>query len=366
MSDDPQFSRDWFSSPGDSIRHLMTKRRLTPGHVSEHMAGGEQELRGLLDGTMAVDQKKAAALASVLGGTPAFWIKRQVNYDAALEQAVTNVLVDEVDEWLAQVPVPRSGRKRSSQHAQRRKDVRRRLVFYNVNNLHAWTARYRQFDDGTLFRSTRAFTTDDGATAMWLRQGELAADMVHTMPWSTKALRDRVPAIRELSRIGRPSRFLPRLRLLCAEAGVALVVVPPPRGCRASGASRMVSAEKAMLMVSFRHRTDDQFWFTIFHEVGHLVLHDAMTFVDDDETSVSSQYEREANDFAAQCIVPDHRGRDLLRLRHNQRSITRLAVSLGVSPGLVVGQLQHKGLVDFGQLNYLKRHWSWDDINVES
>ena len=68
-------------------------------------------------------------------------------------------------------------------------------------------------------------------------------------------------------------RFLPKLQALCAEAGVALVFVRAPRGCRVSGASRLVTPEKAMILVSFRFRSDDQFWFTVFHEIGHLILH---------------------------------------------------------------------------------------------
>lgn len=104
-----------------------------------------------------------------------------------------------------------------------------------------------------------------------------------------------------------------------------------------------------MILVSFRHRSDDQFWFTLLHEIGHLLLHKGQTFVDEEETRNSSA-EREANDFAANCIVPPARLSEFRRLTTDRDSIVRFAISVGVSPGLIVGQLQHEGRVEFGRL----------------
>jgi Zn-dependent peptidase ImmA (M78 family) len=116
-----------------------------------------------------------------------------------------------------------------------------------------------------------------------------------------------------------------------------------------------------MVMVSFRHRSDDQFWFTMFHELGHVLLHQGHAFVDEDETP-ESPAEREANDFAMMCIVPPARRPELLKLGADKDSIVRFAVSVGVNPGLIVGQMQHEGIIDHGRMERLKRRWTWDEI----
>jgi Zn-dependent peptidase ImmA (M78 family) len=116
-----------------------------------------------------------------------------------------------------------------------------------------------------------------------------------------------------------------------------------------------------MILMSFRHRSDDQFWFTLFHEIGHLLLHKGRAFVDEEETR-ESQAEREANDFAADCIIPSSRWNEFQQLTPDRDSILRFAVSIGVSPGLIVGQMQHEGRIDFGRMARLKRHWTWDEI----
>jgi HTH-type transcriptional regulator / antitoxin HigA len=190
----------------------------------------------------------------------------------------------------------------------------------------------------------------------------MEAELATTGKWKPGSLKDRIGTIRKLTKVSKPRRFLPSLKSLLAEVGVALVVVRAPAGCRASGAIRMVSPDKAMLLMSFRHRVDDQFWFTLFHEIGHLVLHQAATFVDDDNIPSDDKREKEANDFASFCIVPLDRTEQLEELPPSGPAIIRFSVSVGVSPGLTVGQMQHRKIIGHNRLNHLKRRWTWEEI----
>jgi Zn-dependent peptidase ImmA (M78 family) len=142
---------------------------------------------------------------------------------------------------------------------------------------------------------------------------------------------------------------------------VAVVIVKTPQGCHASGASRLVASDKAMILLSFRHRADDQFRFTVFHEIGHLVLHGANTFVDADGTP-ETDAEREANDFASRTIVPENRFSEFIALPSDKDAVVRFSVSLGISAGLTVGQMQYRRMIPYSRLNALKRYWKWSDI----
>ena len=304
MADEQQFMPDWFSKPGDSILYLMQRRNVTARQVAETMEGGIDVVRGLFAGSIAIDRGIAQALAAALGGTADFWLKRQANYERAVDRTVHVVPDTEREEWLERVPSPSGKTRGRLSEAQRRDEIRRRLVFFNVNNMRAWRARYGCLRSETQFRTSPTLLSDEGAVSLWLRQGELEAALVDTKPWSPDTLRETLNDIRKLSTINHPARFMPKLRRLCAEAGVALVIVRAPTGCRASGATRLIAPDKAMVLMSFRYRADDQFWFTLFHELGHLLLHGAETFVDDDET-LQDNREREANEFASACIVPE-------------------------------------------------------------
>jgi Zn-dependent peptidase ImmA (M78 family)/plasmid maintenance system antidote protein VapI len=361
MTDVQDFTPDWFSKPGDALRSLMIRRGCAVEQVACLLEGGLPTLRGLLDGTGSITESHARVLAEHLGGTTSFWSKRQSKYEEALERAVDRANATEGDDWLL-LPVP-GGKPRGRLTAEKRRaEIRRRLVFFNVGTLDAWEARYGRICADTLFRKSQAFATNNRAVLMWLRSGELGADLVSTRRWSVGNLIDRLEAIKKLSRIKQPDRFLEKLKRLCAEAGVAVVARKTPPGCPASGASRMVAPDKAMILLSFRGLSDDKFWFTVFHELGHLILHGAKTFVDSDMEEVDES-EREANEFASRLIVPEARMGEFERLGTSRDAVLRFSVSVGVAPGLTVGQMQHRQMIRRDQMNYLKRHWSWEDLN---
>jgi HTH-type transcriptional regulator/antitoxin HigA len=362
MTDGQEFTPDWFSKPGDSLRAIMLRRGLGAESVAQHLRGGIVTLRALLDGSGSIDRPKAAALATHLGGTESFWLKRQASYEVALERAVDRATATEGDDWLL-LPVPGEKPRGRLSADKRRAEVRKRLTFFNVATLKAWDARYGQICSDTLFRKSDAFNFDDAAILMWLRSGEIGADLVDTRTWNAESLQDRLSEIRKLSKVKDPGLFLPKLKTLCAEAGVAVVAKRAPRGCPASGASRMVAPDKAMILLSFRGLSDDKFWFTVFHEIGHLVLHTARTFVDAEMDGRSLDVaEREANDFASRCIVPDRHVEEFEQLESAKDPILRFSVKAGISAGLTVGQMQHRDMIRPDQLNFLKRHWKWDQL----
>lgn len=170
--------------------------------------------------------------------------------------------------------------------------------------------------------------------------------------------------MRRLTRQKDISGVLPELQKLCAECGVAFVIAKAPDGCRASGATRFLSSQKAMMLLSFRHRSDDQFWFTFFHEAGHLILHSKKALFIEDESEVTSKEEDEANVFAEVVLIPQEFRERLHTLRLGKRDVVKFAQQVGVSPGIIVGQLQHMGRVRHDRLNGFKRRYSWDELSL--
>lgn len=352
---------DWFSRPGDSLIAAIRRRGLTVAEVTEKLPGGREQLRGYIDGSLAIDRVAAASLTHLVGGSSQFWLQRQANYERDLDRATIAVPAEEATIWLNAIPMPGERPRASATEESRRAELRRRLAFFGVGTLAAWKHRYGRDRAATNFRTSAAFASLDGAVSLWLRQGELEANLVDTSVWAPIALQSRLFEIIGLSRIAKPARFLPLLKRLLAEAGVALVVLRAPKQCKASGASKMIRPDKAMILLSFRYRSDDQFWFTVLHEIGHLLLHGARSFVDADDTPEDLN-EREANEFAASSIVPA-RSRGLFeKIQRSYQDVVRFAVSNGVGTGLVLGQLQHSGRVPRSRMNFLRRHWTWREI----
>lgn len=356
------FKPDWFSKPGDSILSLMRRRAVSATELADRLDGEMEVLRGLVSGLHPIDEHIAKVISETLGGSPRFWLQRQEDYDKALDRAVNAIGADERAGLLKKVvspcPAPR-GRRSTSKAVE---EVRIRLAFYNVNGIQAWNARYGQCIDATRFRTSDSFASNEGALSLWLRAGELEAEVVSTKPWNPEKLSEHLSSIRRLSLIRQPVRVLPKLRQALANVGIALVILKAPPGCRASGASRFLGRDKAMLLLSMRHKSDDHFWFTLFHELGHLLLHGDQTFIDE-EGMPEDRFEVEANEFARNCIVPEAMEGKFKQVPANREAVLRFSVSLGVAAGLVVGQMQHRGMIGYEKLNFLKRYYKWEDID---
>jgi len=118
-----------------------------------------------------------------------------------------------------------------------------------------------------------------------------------------------------------------------------------------------------LLLLSFRYLSDDQFWFTFFHELGHLLLHGETELFLEDLDASSDRYEKEANSFAESQIIPTEFRKELDEIRIDMRTLVRFAHKVGVSAGLVVGQLQHNGRIPQRYFNGLKVRYDWSTID---
>lgn len=359
------FQPDWFSKPGDTLLMLMERQELTSESLAEKLGCSDAVVRGLLVGTVAIDANLALALSKHLGGTPKFWQARQAQYQSALSRAAEAVPTKTGADWIKRFPhgdIAKAGW--IKQTRTRDELIKAYLAYFGVNDPAEWEDRYADFLKLTAFRTSQTFKSKVGPLSAWLRQGEIKAAQLQCAEWNPQTLRKRLEEIRVFTKAKNPEYFLPRIRRICAEVGIAVVFVRAPAGCAASGATRFVSPNKAMVMLSFRYLSDDHFWFTFFHEIGHLLLHkENLTFIDGEE-NYQNKMEKEANDFSERVLIPQDRRDELMDLEPRRESIIRFAYSVGVSAGIVVGQLQHHNVIKQNQMNFLKRRFDWKQIEL--
>jgi HTH-type transcriptional regulator / antitoxin HigA len=286
-----------------------------------------------------------------------FWVSRDFHYreDIARLHATGR-------QWLNELPVGdmiRFGWLKPTPHPS--DELTACLRFFNVPNVPAWHHAYANVEAMAAFRTSTTFGSRPAAVAAWLRQGEIESDAIHCGAWNPSAFQSSLSIVRSLTREKDPNRFVPQLQKICAENGVALVIVRAPNGCRASGATKFLSARKAILQLSFRYLSDDQFWFTFFHEAGHLLLHGNRSFFLEGMDATQTKEELQANEFAAHTLVPPGFRYAMLSLPINSHAIIKFARHIGIAPGIVVGQLQHHKRIKHHQLNTLKRRYSWGE-----
>lgn len=360
MSDNDNFRPDWISAPGDTMADILEERNLSLAEFAERMGQTSKHINELLSGRAMITIETARTLEIVLGASAAFWMIRESQYreDVARLQSEEPGSVEA--RWLRELPlkdmikfgwlkpVPGSADK-----------VAACLRFFDVPDVGTWRETYRAVLEMAAFRTSSSFPSTLGAVAAWLRRGEIESASIDCGRWDSRRFQGALSDVRPLTRKKDPRLFLPELVKRCAECGVAVVIVRAPTGCRASGATRFLSPSRALLALSFRYLSDDHFWFTFFHEAGHLLLHGKKTLFLEGANMESTKEEKEANEFAASVLIPPEFQAALLNLPVNSFEVIKFARRVGVSPGIVVGQLQHFGRFNVNQLNSLKRRFNW-------
>jgi plasmid maintenance system antidote protein VapI len=384
MIDTETFRPNWTSSPGDTITDILRERELSESDFALLIGLSLEDVRSLLQGRLTITIGLARRLEQLLGGSVAFWMARDFQY----RQDIARLRAAD-ENWLTELPIGdmvRFGWLKPIPHPSN--ELAACLRFFGVPSVGVWHEKYASLQQLAIFRTSPSLDSRSAAVAAWLRQGEIEVANIYCQPWNAEKLRNTLPSIRSITRQKDPNTFIPQLQKLCAESGVAVAIVRVPSGCRASGAARFLSKEKALIQLSFRYLTDDHFWFTFFHEVGHLLLHGGKDiFLEGLESSSTNKEEQErefvpqprpisvsqlslldfpvteeeeANEFAARTLIPEEFRPTLMKLPLNSNNIIRFAVRVGISPGIVVGQLQHLGRIKHSQFNSLKRRYTWE------
>lgn len=356
MTRSTDFFPAWASPPGETVRQLAAKQNLRSDELAQALGIPPEDLSQMFNGELPITAARAKGLAGVVGASVRFWLAREAQYRRDVQ-----ALQDDSRQWVSSLPFADMARYGWLKAATSTADkIQNALAFFEVSTVDEWRDAWLSDRAGlTAYRTSPVFTAQSASVVAWLRQGELAAAELSVGNWSRECFERLLPSLKSLTRVHEPAGFISQLQEQCAACGVAVVIVRAPKGCPASGATRVKNG-KAILQLSVRYLRDDSFWFTFFHEAGHLVLHEDRLFLEWSEwRELDSHEEAEANKFAGQVLIPASEEAALRALPHKYRSIMRFAKNLSISPGIVVGQLQHRGLVRQDKLNFLKKRYSW-------
>jgi len=344
-------------APGATIMELLVAKGITQTGLAERMRRPSNKINEILHGKRSITVETALELELVLGLPAYFWLELEQNYQLAYKRLRSERQLREEAETLKKFPLTEMAR---LGWVERVKDpveqTRKLLSFFGITS-------FTQLDKphvlAPAFRKSQTKDACRYALSAWLRKGELAASEIETGGFDERGLKAALSELRSLS-VLTPEDFQPRLVSLCAVHGVAVVLVPHLPKSYVCGAAYWLGS-KAIIQLSFRFQTNDYFWFSFFHEMGHILFHGKKhTFLDEFDGDGNDE-EREANEFASKTLIPDvHYQRLKNRTYRKAEAIRSFANEIGIAPGIVVGRLQHDDLIPFSHLNRLKSRLTWD------
>jgi HTH-type transcriptional regulator / antitoxin HigA len=360
MIDQANFEPKWLSKPGDTISARLKTVGTTRSDFAWQIGFSEEQLSDLMAGRAEITAGVAKSLSTVLGGSIEFWQHRDAAYRKDAKRLAELIPVGVRKTWLRSLPINDMANFGWIQPSNDPIDKMAACMrFFNVATFECWEQQIKSNVGQTNFRNSETFKSNPASVMAWLRIGEIQAQEIECASWNKDAFKQCLTEARSLTRLRDPAVFLPKLRALFAAAGVALVVARTPSRCHASGATKFLSRDKALILMSFRYLSDDHFWFTLFHEAAHLILHDNDKTYLEGDALCAEEVEKEANEFSQNLLIPQQFRSELAQTAITEKRILRLATRIGIAPGIVVGQLQHMGRVQHNYFNYLKRRFKW-------
>jgi len=339
-----EFAPDWLTPPGETIQDLLEQRSWTQAELATRTGFTTKHISELIKGHSGLSEDAALKLERVLGGSARFWLNLESQYREQLARNKDRETLQSAAAWLKELPLTdmiRFGwvKKISDTAAQ----VQAVLTYFNVGSVDAWQEQYAK--PVAAYRASEKLRRTPCAVSAWLRQGEIHAAAIDCQNYDADTFRAALQEIRGLTQNSDPDIFLPKLQQLCAQAGVAVAVAPAPKGCPVSGATRWLSGHRALILLSLRGKTDDKFWFTFFHEAGHILKHGKrLVFLDIlGEDGLDPKEEEEANHFASDLLIPSQDySAFVTRKDFSEQAIRAFAHKQGLAPSIVLGRLQHE------------------------
>ena len=340
--------------PGVYLEEILETRELKQREVAEIMGVTETYLSKLIHGDKPVGPDTALKLERVLGVSSQIWNNLNANFKLfeartkELENLSRNV------EWVKEFPLVWLKKNNFIPDLKIVEELIEPILdFFGVSSPEIWESFYNK--ERALYRNSKSFISQFKANATWLRASVVKANELETNPFNAEIFKTNLLKIRDMTQLD-SEYFEPEMKKLCSESGVALVFMPEPPKVHVYGATKWLTPNKAMISLSLRRKSDDQFWFSFFHEAAHILLHGKKeTFIDDKDMSETKK-EDEADTFAKNILIGKKEYMEFIESNSfYENHILDFAKSINVSPGVIVGRLQHEGLIKYSFHNKLKR-----------
>lgn len=334
--------------PGYYISEIVDELGITQSELALRLGTSAKTVSQIINGKSRITYEISLKLSAMTGTSVALWAGLQAEYDKKVQEIAQEYSLEEQRETakgldynffvrIAGLPLTRDWRERiknlcsylhvsdlrilgqQSLVVNFRKGIKK-LSFQNMVNAQAWVQ-----------------------TAVNIaREGAIGNAKL-------EVLERKLPEIRRMT-LMKPADFLPELRKIFRESGVFFILLPYLSQSCINGAVKWLDKEHVVLAVNDRRCYADTFWFSLFHEIKHVLQQKVKrVFLSYDsaiEHFSDSEAEREADKFSRDILIPPDKYSAFVRdFKTGIADIRQFASLIGIHAGIIVGRLQHDGYI---------------------
>ena len=342
---------EYVIAPGETILELLEVHNMTQRDLANKTGINKKTINEIIKGKAPITTATALKLEYVFDLPAAFWNNLESEYRESIERRKDYDSLLDDEKYLENIPYAEMAKRNwVLQTRNAREKVINLRKFFSVASL--------SFD--TELKKRLAFRKSDNTNfsfeslLCWVRYGEIQASKDDCSKYDEETLSNSVDKIRKLA--SKPFlSVLDEIKGILASCGISLVYEPHLPNTYVNGVTYKITSDKAIIMLSDRGKKDDILWFTLFHEIGHLLKHSKKEMFVDLEKDNKNDIEMEADDYAKNVLINNKVFDDFINSRtyFTEKDIKVFAKQNNVSPGIVVGRLQKEQRIDWSEFNNL-------------
>ncbi len=353
-------SRDLIIHPGETIADVLEERGISQAELATCTGVTPVYVSNVIHGKKDISAKFAIALEYALGVPKSFWINLQAHYDAELlaynekqsitdeERAVRDSLKDVVKFFRKEGRMPEGETKDDSILS-----LRKALRISNLVNV-------REIVPAGAFRMGSHGAVNMDVLGAWVRLCQIT--MENKQATGYFQVGDVGKLTKELKKVMTEDdhNICENLQYVFAKYGIIFDVVRNFRGAPVQGYVASKQNGSYQMAVTLRNAYKDIFWFSVFHELGHIVNGDVgknSKFLDDE---TEKDKEDAADAFARESLISEEDYQVFTyKGSFTIKSIKKFAASQNVMPYIVIGRLQKEKKLPYDRFVKYKETYKW-------
>lgn len=353
-------SRDLLIHPGETIADVLEDRGITQAELAMRTGVTPAYVSNVINGKKDISAKFAMALEYALGVKKSFWLNLQANYDAELlelneVETVTEAELEAREQLNAIVKYLRS--KGLMPVGENKKEsilsLRNVLKMSDLSNL-------PKIANAGAFRMAENTAVNPYVLGAWIRMCQLIGEQryVNTV-FDKKKVPDLISRLKTIM-MKHDGNIQGDLTNTMANYGIDFYIMHHFTGAPVHGYVSMKRDGSYQMIVTIRRAFADEFWFSLFHELGHLVNGDVdqnSKFVDD---GMNVEMEDAANRYASSVLLdPKAYAEFIDKGEFSLNEITEFSQSQNVMPYIVIGRLKREKKLDNSQYSDQMLRYNW-------
>ena len=350
-----EYVPDYLVTPGEVLKEYLENAGLTQVSLAERTGLSKKTINEIVKAKSAITAETALKLERTLGRPARFWSNLERQYQEDKTRLADKIRLEKYLHWLDFFPVSEMAKLGWIEKIKNKtQQLAALLQYFSVASPERWETIWTR-ELQTAFRKKISSPKDMAVISAWLRHGEIivqeqnCAHPVGAAKFDRQKFKNSLAEIRKLT-TECSEIFVPKLQSICAAAGVVVVFIPALPKLGTYGATRRFN-DKYIMQLSLYGKTNDELWFTIFHEAFHII----------NDPRGENHTEEEADVFSQNLLIPPDKLVHFLSAnsKPSLQQIEKFAANIGIAPGIVVGRLQHDGVLPRNTGNALKERYEW-------